>query len=458
MILIIDDDPSVRTSLKLLLKQAGYQTAAAANPEEALALLQREPCEMVLQDMNFSRRTDGAEGLKLLRAIKEMRADLPVILMTAWGSIALAVEGMRLGAADFVTKPWTHEQILGAVATGLGLIRAGGRDRRSVTRAELDRQYKLTHLVGEDPVFLEVLELIGRVAATPAAVLITGESGTGKEGVAEAIHDNSDRAGNPFVKVNLGGMAQSLFEAEMFGHTKGAFTGAHNAREGRFAAAHKGTIFLDEIGDLESSCQVKLLRVLQDRRFEPLGSSKTQTVDVRIISATNRPLADMTARGDFREDLLYRLNLIAVHLPPLRERRGDIPLLAQHFLGRIADVYRRGPVHISDRGLDWLRRRDWPGNIRELKQMVERTVLMSGGNHLEPADFERALGMQQRTAESSDRGGVDRFAHMTLEEVEHHLIEQALKRCGHNMTQTAEVLGLSRAALYRRLEKYGIEA
>jgi len=453
MILIVDDDPSVCDSLGLMLKQAGYRTRAVGDPAAALAALEREPFRLALQDMNFSRRTDGREGLDLLRAVKAMRPDLPVILISAWGSIGLAVEGMRAGAADFITKPWTHEQVLGAVRTALELAAAGGRETRRVSRAELEARYRFSGLVGEDPRFLEILELVGRVAASDAPVLITGESGTGKEGVAEAIHENSPRRGKPFVKVNLGGMPAGLFESEMFGHVKGAFTDAKHARKGRFETAHQGTIFLDEIGDLEESCQVKLLRVLQDRTFEPLGASRPVSVDVRVVSATNRPLAEMTARGAFREDLLYRLNLIAVHLPPLRERRGDIPLLVRRFLERMAVVYRKPRLTVADRALDWLVRQDWPGNIRELKQMVERCVLVSGAETLELEDFRRAADMR------AGGGGEARppVGAMTLEEMERAMIEEALRQHAGNISHAAETLGLSRAALYRRLEKYGIE-
>jgi len=448
MILIIDDDESVRLSLRMLLQRAGHEVTVAASPNEALTALDDTAPELVLQDMNFSRRTDGEEGLALLAEIRARRPQLPVILMTAWGSIALAVEGMRRGAADFITKPWTHEQILGAVGTALRLARAGGTSPRNVTRAELDTRYTFDALVGEDPRFVEILELIGRVANTGAPVLITGESGTGKEAIAEALHRNSDRRDGPFVKVNLGGMATSLFESEMFGHVRGAFTDASRERTGRFTAAHGGTIFLDEVGDLDPSCQVKLLRVLQDRTFEPLGSSRSVTVDVRVVSATNRPLREMVRTGRFREDLLYRLELIAVHLPPLRERRGDIPLLVRRFLMRVQETYGRPDLEISRRGLAWLARQAWPGNIRQLQQMVERTVLMSGSRVLEVGDFEHAASMHAPEEPSGEP--------RTLEAVERGMIEDALREHGGNISHAADALGLSRAALYRRLEKHGI--
>ena len=294
--------------------------------------------------MNFSRVTTGEEGLALLAAIRRLRPRLPVILITAWGSIALAVEGMKAGAADFVTKPWSNAQLLQAVETALSLARqgdAGEGKGAPASREELDRRFDFRGLIGAEPRFLKLLELIGRVAPTDASVLITGESGTGKELVAEAIHRNSRRREGPFVKVNLGGISSTLFESEMFGHVKGAFTDARADRKGRFETADRGTIFLDEIGEVDPAAQVKLLRVLQDRSYEVLGSSATRTVDVRVVSATNRDLAEMVAQGQFREDLLYRLNLIAVRLPALRERRGDVPLLARHFLDLSARTYRR---------------------------------------------------------------------------------------------------------------------
>ncbi|HNC46351.1 MAG TPA: sigma-54 dependent transcriptional regulator, partial [Acidobacteriota bacterium] len=355
MILIVDDDRSITTSLGLLLKQAGYASQGVASPAEALERLAQQEYQLVIQDMNFSRKTTGEEGLALLREIKTRRPGLPVILITAWGSIQLAVEGMRAGAADFLTKPWTHQQVLQAVKTALGLAAVSVRTPERVpTRDELDAQYDFHDLIGQDAKLLRILDLVGRVSATDASALITGESGTGKELIAEAIHRNSRRRNAAFVKVNLGGVAASLFESEMFGHVRGAFTDARTDRKGRFEMANGGTIFLDEIGDLDPNSQVKMLRVLQDRTYEVLGSSVTRTVDVRVISATNRNLPELVETGAFREDLLYRLNLIAIHLPALRERPSDIPLLARHFVQSMARVYRRSELSISDGALNWL--------------------------------------------------------------------------------------------------------
>src|SRR3954470_23460699 len=376
MVLIVDDDRSVTASLALLLKQAGLLSRAVPSPQEALDALRREPYQLIIQDMNFSRRTSGEEGLVLLREIKAATPSIPVILITAWGSISLAVDGMKTGAADFVTKPWTNQQMLQTVQTALGLAstRSSGEDALP-SREDLDSQYDFGNLVGQDPRILRILQLVGRVASTDASVLITGESGTGKELVAEAIHRNSRRAARAFVKVNLGGVPATLFESEMFGHVRGAFTDARADRKGRFELAHGGTIFLDEIGDLDAPSQVKMLRVLQDRTFEVLGSSQRREADVRVISATNRPLPDLVARGEFREDLLYRVNLIAIHLPPLRERSEDIPILASRFLHTAAQVYRRDPLTLTPAALRWLRSQAWPGNVRQLRQSVERAVL-----------------------------------------------------------------------------------
>jgi len=454
MILIVDDDPSVTASLALLVKQSGYVSQSAASPAEALDWLRAHECDLVLQDMNFSRQTTGQEGLALLGAIKALRPALPVVLITAWGSIQLAVEGMKAGAADFITKPWTHEQITQIVRTALGLAAsAPPPDERVPGREELDARYDFGHLAGEDPRLLRILQVIGRVAATDAAVLVTGESGTGKELVADAIHRNSRRRAGPFVKVNLGGIPPTLFESEMFGHVKGAFTDARHDRKGRFETADGGTIFLDEIGDLDAGAQVKLLRVLQDRTYEVLGSSQKRTVDVRVVSATNRGLGEMVARGDFREDLLYRINLITLHLPALRERRDDIPLLAGRFLEAVSHVYRRDDVRIAPEAMRWLQQQPWPGNVRQLRQWIERTVLVTDRPVLEIADFQGMADMEPREAA---RDVLPPVGSMTMDEIEKAMIVKSMRHHGGNVSKVAQALGLSRAALYRRFEKYEI--
>jgi DNA-binding NtrC family response regulator len=453
MILLVDDDPSVTASLSLLLKQAGYASIAAGSPAEALQIIARQPCELVIQDMNFSRRTSGEEGLDLLRQIKAATPALPVILITAWGSIGLAVEGMKSGAADFVTKPWTNPQMLRVVQTALGLVASNAEtDAQTLTREELDARYDFGTFVGSDARLLQLLQLVGRVAPTDASVLVTGESGTGKELVAEAIHRNSRRAKAPFVKVNLGGISATLFESEMFGHLRGAFTDARADRKGRFEVADRGTIFLDEIGDLDHASQVKMLRVLQDRTYEVLGSSQRRDVDVRVVSATNRNLPEMVARGEFREDLLYRINLIAVHLPALRERPDDIPVLATRFLHAMAQVYRRERLSLSPAAARWLQAQPWPGNVRQLRQRIERAVLVGTRDVLEIADFsDTGAAARQDAADTLPPVGS-----MTMDEIERAMIVKSLRHHGGNISKVAESLGLSRAALYRRFEKYEI--
>lgn len=457
MILLIDDERSVTASLTLLLKQAGYASESVDSPERAVDVLRRGACDLVIQDMNFSRRTSGEEGLELLKQIKELRPDVPVVLITAWGSIDLAVRGMKAGAADFITKPWGNQQVLQAVRTALGVeaSRAANTGDVVLSREELDERYDFGRLIGQSLAMRRILQLVGRVAATDASVLITGESGTGKELIAEAIHLNSRRAGRPFIKVNLGGISSSLFESEMFGHVRGAFTDARADRKGRFELAHTGTIFLDEIGDLDPASQVKMLRVLQDRTFEVLGSSHRREVDVRVVSATNRPLAEMVTRDEFREDLLYRINLISVHLLPLRDRRDDIPLLAMSMLQSVAQLYGRGTLGLGDAAGRWLQAQPWPGNVRQLRQTVERAVLVSHAAVLDVDDFTRS---QLMDAPASTPDPLPPVGAMTMDEMERGMIVKALRHHEGNISRVAEALGLSRAALYRRLEKYEISA
>jgi two-component system NtrC family response regulator len=456
MILIVDDDQAVVHSLELLLKQAGFSTASAPDAQSTLARLRHPDLKLVLQDMNFSRQTSGDEGLDLLRRIKTERPELPVILITAWGSIELAVKGMKAGASDFVTKPWQNDHMVQSVRTILNLAAGAPKSSaQAVSRNELDERYDFAGILGNEPSFLRTLELAGRVAATDASVLITGESGTGKEVVAAAIHRNSPRRDGPFVKVNLGAVPPTLFESEMFGHVKGAFTDAKRDRVGRFAAANGGTLLLDEIGDLDFRCQVKLLRVLQDRTFEPVGSNTTHKLDIRVVCATNRDLRQAAAEGSFREDLLYRINLITLAIPSLAERPGDIPLLASHFLARAAAAFGKpdAPREISPEARSWLAAQAWPGNVRQLEHFMSRTVLLAGGSTLDLATCKRVLAMDQS---DSDTGTLPAVGSMTVDEVEKAMIEKSLQHHDGNISKAAESLGLSRAALYRRLEKYRI--
>lgn len=448
MILIIDDDSAIRSSLSFMLKRAKYEVMAVSSPREAMEVVRAQAPQLMLMDMNFSLSTSGDEGLTLLKQVKLFRPDVPVILMTAWGSIQLAVQGMQAGAFDFITKPWNNAALLQRIETALQLSQppSSSDEQPSV---EIDR----SRIIGQSHGLQEVLQTVARIAKTNASVLITGESGTGKELIAEAVHHNSRRASRPFVKVNLGGISQSLFESEMFGHKKGAFTDATSDRIGRFELADKGTIFLDEIGELDLSCQVKLLRVLQDQTFEVLGDSHPRKVDVRVVSATNADLQRMVAERTFREDLFYRINLITVHLPALRERKDDIPLLARHFADLQAKANSLPRVEFSSEAIQYLMKLPFTGNIRELKNLVERTMLVSGKQRIEAADFEAQYG---KPVSQSEKAASGHFAGMTLEEIERATIEQALCQYKGNLSQVASVLGISRAALYRRLEKYEI--
>ncbi|MER2999364.1 sigma-54-dependent transcriptional regulator [Pontibacter populi] len=453
MILIIDDDVAVRASLSLMLKQNGFKTQEAASPKEALQLAELNPFQLVIMDMNFSIETTGHDGLALLSEFKKQYPKLPVILITGWGSISLAVEGMRLGAADFITKPWSNEYLLQAVQTALSLSEQNHTSDEALTRKKLDQQYNFGSIVGQDPELLKILKKIGQIAATDASVLIEGQSGTGKELIAEAIHQNSPRRNQPFVKVNLGGISASLFESEMFGHKRGAFTDAKGDRVGRFEMANKGTIFLDEIGELDMNSQVKLLRVLQDRTYEILGDSRSRKLDIRVVCATNLNLEEMVAEGKFREDLFYRINLITVKLPSLRERADDIPLLVQYFMGNLKKTYNRPKLSISKNALQWLKDQALPGNIRELKNLVERTVLVSDNDLLEADDFQ---SQAQRSAAKSADKSLPAVGAMTLDEMESNMIKKSMDHYHNNISKVARALGLSRAALYRRLEKFNI--
>lgn len=448
MILIIDDDSAVRSSLSFMLKRAGYEVKTAPGPRDAMDIVRAEAPALILMDMNFTLSTTGEEGLTLLKQVKVFRPDVPVILMTAWGSIQLAVQGMQAGAFDFITKPWNNAALLQRIETALELT-AVTKETSEEQSSTLNR----SHIIGKSQGLMEVLNTVGRIARTNASVLITGESGTGKELIAEAIHINSQRIKQPFIKVNLGGISQSLFESEMFGHKKGAFTDASADRIGRFETANKGTIFLDEIGDLDPSCQVKLLRVLQDQTFEVLGDSRPRKVDVRVVSATNADLRKMVSERAFREDLFYRINLITVKLPSLRERREDIALLARHFADRQAEVNGLPRTEISADALNFLSRLPYPGNIRELKNLVERTILVSGKSVLDATDFDAQYLRHDEPAKAAEGTS---FAGMTLDEIERQTILQALEQHKGNLSQVAMSLGISRAALYRRLEKYNI--
>ncbi len=441
MILIIDDDETIRTSLAFTLRRAGHESHAVAYPHEALEFVQRTTPNVIMMDMNFSLSTSGEEGLELLVTMRQRCPYTPVVLMTGWGSIQLAVKGMRLGAFDFITKPWNNLAILNIVDTALDinakeLLRHGQSERSEDVLAKI---------IGKSEAICKIKDLVKQVAKTNASILITGESGTGKELIAEAIHASSPRAERPFVKVNLGGISSSLFESEMFGHKKGAFTDAFASREGRFSTADGGTIFLDEIGDLESSSQVKLLRVLQEGTFEKLGDSTPQKVNVRIVSATNKNLERMILDGRFREDLFFRVNLIPIHVPPLRERVEDIPLLVEHFATQVAKSNSLEPTVITSEAMIYLQNLPYMGNIRELKNLIERAIIISGNEPITKIALETMHSSQEWQP-----------VNMTLEQVEIQRIEKALVDSSYNISKAASLLGISRTALYRRLGKYSI--
>lgn len=453
MILIIDDDPAIRSSLMFLLKRSGMDVMAASDPSEAIGIIRDVTPQLILMDMNFGIATDGADGLRLLERIKSVIPHVPVILMTAWGSIELAVKGMQAGAFDFITKPWSNLTLMQRIGIALELNGCNSLQEQTVSgKTDFDRSL----IIGHSEALENVLEIVRRVAATNAPVLITGENGTGKELVAETIHRNSLRAGKTFVKVNLGGISQSLFESEMFGHRKGAFTDAVSDRVGRFELAEKGTIFLDEIGELDPACQVKLLRVLQDQTYEVLGDSRQRKADVRVVSATNADLRKMIQDHNFREDLFYRINLISIHLPALRERKEDIPLLTEHFIRKQSRQYGFEPVTVKADAMRFLMSLPYPGNIRELKNLVERTMLVSGKRELTADDFQQQYGSSSASARVVVSGLTNNLQGLTLEEIERQTIIQNIRQFDGNLSQVASALGISRGALYRRLEKYHI--
>lgn len=437
MILIVDDDKAIRLSLGLLLKRAGYEVDSADNPNEALNKVRNRKYDLIFMDMNYSRSTTGEEGIELLCKTKTLNPETPVILITAWGSIDLAVEGMRHGAYDFITKPWNNLLLLQRTDTAIKLNARG---------KEVFSQFDRAGIIGKSESLNELLATVERIAPTDAPVLILGENGTGKEMIANAIHINSRRRNNPFVMVNLGGIPQSLFESEMFGHVKGAFTGAMSSRTGRFELADTGTIFLDEIGELDMTCQVKMLRVLQQHTFEPVGDSIPRKVDIRVISATNADLNAMVNDRSFREDLFFRINLITLHLPALRERRGDIPLLVNHFITQTAKNQNISVPEIESEAMEYLTRLPYPGNIRQLKNMVERAVLI-GGNRLNKGIFESIPGMAKEIHNKPSG---------TLNDLEKTAVIDALEKSNGNMSKAARILGISRQTLYRRMEKYKI--
>jgi DNA-binding NtrC family response regulator len=448
-ILICDDQPEILNAIKLICSGEGMQCTAVNSPDAVLPKLAEEEFDLLLMDMNYHQdRTSGQEGLNLLKTVHQSDASLPVVVMTAWGSISLAVQAIQLGAKDFLQKPWENERLLSIVRTQIELRDAlKGKERLEAENSVLrNAQAPSSEFVALSAGMQEVKRIIEQVAPSDANVLVTGENGTGKGVVARMLHQLSSRSQQPLISVNMGGIPETLFESEMFGHVKGAFTDARTDRAGRFELADGGTLFLDEIANLTGSQQAKILRVLETGEFERVGSSKTKRADVRVISATNADLLAEINAGRFREDLYFRLNTIQVHLPPLRERLEDIPTLVRFFLDELTARYRKKSFEVTPEALQALRRYPWPGNIRELRHVMERSVLLARSSQIQPAD----LGLQVSTSRASP------LEEMDLESMEAHLIKKALDRHKGNAVSAAKALGLSRSAFYRRLQKYQI--
>ena len=439
-LLVVDDDADVLTAARLLMKQHFRRVLTSERPDEIVTLMQDQPIDVFLVDMNFAiGRNTGAEGLKCLDTILEHDPDAVVVLMTAFGDLNTAVRAMREGAADFVLKPWQNDKLVATLQLASQL-----RHSRATVKA-LSEPKPVSEMIAESQAMQKVLRVVERVAPTDANVLITGENGTGKELIAQALHRQSARSENVLVSVDLGAISESLFESELFGHKKGAFTDAANDRAGRFQAAHHGTLFLDEIGNLPSALQTKLLRVIESREVVPLGSDQPVSVDVRLISATNQPLKQRVADGHFRDDLLYRINTIEIKLPPLRERLGDIPLLARHFVSLYSRKYHLSDKHFTAAALEALIRYPWPGNVRELSHTIERALILGESDKLDVGDLD--------LTKTSTAGGVES---LNLEANEKRAIGSALEQANGNISHAAEALGITRAALYRRIDKFSL--
>ncbi len=447
-ILIADDQADVLEALRLLLKGEGYRISTASSPAGVLRAVADDDIDVVLMDLNYTRdTTSGGEGFDLLSRLRAEDDSLPVVVMTAWGSVDGAVEAMRRGARDYVEKPWDNERLLATLRTQAELGRALRRSEQMHGENLQVQKTGTPKLIGESKAMEPVLDLMTRVGPSAANVLITGEHGTGKEVVARWLHAVSDRASRPLVAVNVGGFSEGVFESEIFGHVKGAFTDAKTDRVGCFEMADGGTLFLDEIANITLQQQAKLLRVLESGEVQRVGASRLRRVDVRVLSATNADLAGAVTEGSFREDLLYRLNTVEIHLPPLRERKEDILPLALHFLRREATRYGRTVDGFSREATEALLRHGWPGNVRELEHAMERAVLLARGSEISVGD----LALRRR---DDDSGGS--LEELTLDEAERLLIEKALDRFGGNVSRTADALGLSRSALYRRLQRHDL--
>lgn len=446
-ILVVDDDEDILTSARLLLKQFFRQVDTLSKPTNIISFLSEHSVDLVLLDMNFKRNeNEGTAGLQWLNRIKEFDAEIQVIPMTAYAEIELAVTAVKKGAYDFIIKPWINDKLIATLSAALQLKKSQNeisqlKQERSQLLADMETEF--TAFIGESEPILALKKTLSRVAKTDANVLITGENGTGKEVLARHIHRLSLREQGPFIALDIGAVAENLFESELFGYKKGAFTDAKQDKPGRFSMAQGGTLFLDEIGNLSLASQAKLLGALQNKLITPLGSTKTQKIDVRLVAATNTELPEAIANKEFRTDLYYRINTVELHLPPLRERSSDIPLLVQHFLELYSRKYQKRGLKLSKQEADYLRKQEWPGNVRELQHRVERAVIMSDGK-LVFSDYQPVV--KNETAPET----------FNLDEVERETIRKALSKHEGNISRAAKALGLTRTALYRRLEKYGL--
>ncbi len=451
-ILIVDDDEDVLQAARLLLKQNGVTVHTEKNPDRIPGLLKSYKYDVVLLDMNFHDDvSSGEEGFYWLQKIRETDPSISVILITAYGDIDKAVKAVKEGATDFVLKPWQNEKLVTTVLAALKLTDslrevATLKEQQLQLSAEIDHHYK--EIIGRSPAMLEVLQMIEKVAATEANVLILGENGTGKELIARALHRRSNRRERIFVNVDMGAIPETLFESDLFGYKKGAFTDAKEDKAGRFEVAHGGTLFLDEIGNIPLNLQSKLLTVIQNRKVTRVGAIESRPIDIRLVCATNKPLQEMVKEGDFREDLLYRINTIEIHLPPLRDRREDIETLVEHYVKLYASKYKKTELRVSKGAVQKLEGYGWPGNIRELQHAIERAVIMTSGDKLTEEDFLLVRTGSNKEASFSDD--------LTLEELEKAALKKALQKHKGNITKTAEELGLTRASVYRRIEKFGL--
>ncbi|MCG8465328.1 MAG: sigma-54 dependent transcriptional regulator [Xanthomonadales bacterium] len=463
-VLVADDQPDVRQAMKLLLRSEGYQVELAKDPDEVLAVMSQGGIDLLMLDLNYTRdTTSGREGLAVLQKLREKGEELPVVAMTAWGTVDVAMEAVRLGADDFLEKPWENLRLLSIIRTQLERSAAVRSEQRYQELARIRQDDKSgIEIIAEAESMQRVLAMAGQVAPAVASVLLTGENGTGKSMIAQQLHHWSDRADGPLVVLNMGSIPEQLFESEMFGHVKGAFTDAREARPGRFELADKGTLFLDEIGNLPAAQQAKLLRVLETGKFERVGASRTQEVDVRVVAATNANLLAMVEDGRFRRDLYFRLNTVEIRVPALRERKDDILLLARNFLARECARYKKTNLRLGPDACRTMLSYHWPGNVRELAHVMERAVLLCMGEEIKPQDLglqvqaEQSTGLASQSAEASPHleapGDI-----IPLAQLEESMIKRALQRYEANVQLAADALGLSRSALYRRLEKYGIE-